>query len=96
MRRRSRDSSAYLQMAGMIMGSTKDLNKNTLEILMRDVPTWVDPVNAKCKAAFINEICGRGRGYQYGYDAALQAWAFFLKGYNSYNPEADDVEPTPT
>lgn len=54
------------------------MDKDALEALLADSPSWLDPANEEAKTAFIRAM----KNYQYGYNPTMQAWAFFLIGWN--------------
>lgn len=57
------------------------MNKDTLTVMFARVDSWNVQENRQARDAFISEVCGRGKAYQYSYDAALQAWGWFLQGW---------------
>lgn len=47
-----------------------------------DVSTWHAPENEGARKAFVRAM----RGKQYGYNALLDAWVWFLHGWESNEP----------
>lgn len=53
------------------------MTKDTMDVMLKDVPTWNDPSNEHAKRWF----CQLVTRCEYGYDALLDAWSWFLKGW---------------
>lgn len=53
------------------------MDKETIDVMLKDIPSWSDRKNVHAKNWFCRAMTNR----QYGYDALLDAWTWFLKGW---------------
>lgn len=52
-----------------------------IQRMMTDVPSFVDPINNNARVGFKLQMCR----CEYGYDAMLDAWHWYLAGFDEGN-----------